>query len=223
MDKLNIIRSLDDLFTPVYRKIHHTHYNMAIQALEGAGTKVLDVACGNGKFMSMLNADHHLDVTAVDIFPPYLKKAKATGVYSKLVKSDIRKLPFKAGQFDICFCSQAIEHLSKSEGFAFMGQLEKIARKRVVIITPAGDLPQDPYDGNKYQRHLSTWHASDFIERGYHVRGQGLKCLYGTGNAVKKWGFISYLFAFLSLLAGPLLNIFPDLGVYIFCTKDLNK
>lgn len=222
MDQLKIIRSIDSFFTPIYRLIPASHYNLTIQSIGNNPGKILDVACGDGQFMAMINKDKKYQVTGVDIFSPYLASAKKTGVYTTLVKSDIRKLPFKKNEFDTVFCSQAIEHLSKKQGFEFIDQLEKIARKRVIIITPAGDLPQDPYDGNSYQRHLSTWSASDFKTRGYKVTGQGLKFLYGSGNAVKSWGIVSYLFSLMSLICAPLLRINPDLGVYIFCTKDIS-
>lgn len=221
MDQLALIRRLDNFLTPLYRRLPFSHYWWTLASLSGPGTTILDVACGDGRFMSMINSQRKYRVTGYDIFSPYLKKAAATGVYSKIVRGNIRRLPFRPKQFDICFCSQAIEHLTKNQGFALIDRLEKIAKKRVVFITPAGELPQDPYDGNIYQKHLSTWTAADFTARGYKVAGQGLKFLYGTGNAVKKWGVFSYLFSLLSLLAGPLLILFPDWGVYLFCTKDL--
>ncbi len=221
MNQIQLIRFLDNLFTPLYKKIPSSHYNLTLQAIELEKGNLLDVACGDGKFMAMINHDHKYHVTGVDIFPPYLTLAKKTGVYDRLVKSDIKKLPFKKREFDIVFCSQAIEHLSKKQGFEFIDQLERISRKKVVIITPAGDLPQDPYDGNSYQRHLSTWSTEDFQTRGYKVVGQGLKILYGSGNAVKQWGLLSYVFSFISLIFSPLLRLKPDLGVYLFCSKDV--
>lgn len=221
MDQLQIIRKVDSLLTPLYRVLPYTHYGITTRLLQNSGDKLLDVACGNGQFMAMLNKNRDYRVTGVDIFTPYLKLARETGVYSKLIKSNIQKLPFKRKTFDICLCSQAIEHLTKDQGFEFMKQLEKIARRRVVFITPAGEMPQDTYDGNRYQKHLSTWYARDFTKNGYKVTAQGLKLLYGSGNAVKKWGIVSYLFAVISFLSTPLLTLNPDWGVYLFCSKDL--
>lgn len=223
MDHLALIRSIDKLFTPLYRKIPFSHYQITLKSIGNTGKSLLDVACGDGQFMSMINANHKYTVTGIDTFSPYLKIAAATGVYTKLVKGDIQHLPFRPRQFDICFCSQAIEHLTKKQGFILMDNLAKIARQRVVFITPAGDMPQDPYDGNVHQKHISTWSARDFSLQGYKVVGQGLKILYGSGNAVKKWGLFSYLFSLISLLAGPLLAVKPDWGVYLFCVKDINS
>ncbi len=222
MDQLTIIRAIDRILTPIYKNLPYSHYGLTLKLLGQNNKTLLDAACGDGQFMAMINYNCKYIATGADLFPPYLKKAAATGVYSKLVKADLRKLPFKSRSFDVVMCSQAIEHLTKKEGFALMKSLEKLAKKRLLIITPGGEMPQDAYDGNIYQKHKSQWSAYDFTSNGFHVTGQGLKFLYGTGNAVKTWGLLSYIFSLISLLAGPLLAINPDLGVYLFCWKDIN-
>lgn len=223
MDQLKLIRFMDKILTPVYKHIPYSHYGLTLKLLGKRNHSLLDAACGDGQFMAMINKKHTYNVTGADLFSPYLKKAKATGVYSQLVKADLRKLPFKSKSFDVVLCSQAIEHLTKKEGFALMKSLTTLAKKRVLIITPAGEMPQDAYDGNIYQKHKSQWYAEDFMPHGFNVEGQGLKILYGTGNAVKRWGFISYFFSLISLLFGPLLALKPNLGVYLFCWKDINE
>ena len=223
MDQLKLIRFVDQILTPVYKHIPYSHYSLTLRSLGKHNRTLLDAACGDGQFMAMINKDHTYVATGADLFSPYLKKAKATGVYSRLIKADLRKLPFKPKSFDVVLCSQAIEHLTKKEGLALIDSLSKLAKKRVVIITPAGEMPQEAYDGNIYQKHKSQWYAGDFTSHGFNVKGQGLKILYGTGNAVKRWGVISYLFSFISLLAGPLLALKPNLGVYLFCWKNVNK
>ncbi|MEK9208291.1 MAG: class I SAM-dependent methyltransferase [Patescibacteria group bacterium] len=221
-NQVKIIRKIDFILTPLYKIIPYTHYWQTLKAIGNRGKTLLDVACGDGQFMTIINSDHRFVAHGADIFDPYIKKAKQTHAYAKIPKADIRKLNFPSKSFDLVLCSQAIEHLTKKEGFALMKTLEKIAKKRVIFITPAGHMPQDPYDGNTHQKHKSEWKAHDFSDRGYIVTGQGLKFFYGSGNAVKKWGVFSYLFSIFSLLAGPVLKINPDWGVYLFCWKDLS-
>ena len=52
--------------------------------------------------------------------------------------------------------------------------MEKTARKKVILVTPNGFIPQYNRD-NKLQAHLSGWTVEDFTNRGYKVEG-----IYGT-------------------------------------------
>ena len=98
--------------------------------------------------------------------------------------------------------------------------LENIAKRRIIFIIPVGGLPQDPYDGNPYQKHLSAWYPRDFKEKGYKVWGQGARILYGYGNRVRKLGPISYIFSLVSFIFWPMLALKPEWAIYMFCWKD---
>jgi SAM-dependent methyltransferase len=184
---------------------------------------ILDVGCGNGDPMSVINRDHTFQATGVDIYAPYLQVCKKRGVYSNLVRSDIRDLPFKDKSFDTVICFHVIEHLTKKEGLFLIKKLETIARKRVVLAMPLGDLPQEEYDGNKHQEHKSEWYPSEFKKMGYKVVGQGLMAIYRNENVVEKYGWLSNIIFVFSILFQPLLLIKPELARYIICRKDLDK
>ena len=42
--------------------------------------------------------------------------------------------------------------------------MEKVARKKVIVFTPNGFVPQRPYDGNPFQEHLSGWSVDEIHE-----------------------------------------------------------
>jgi len=179
------------------------------------------VGCGDGSLAKVLNLNKNFKLTGVDIFEPYLKKARKTGLYEKLIKADVRNLPFKEEKFDVVFCAHLIEHLTRKEGFKLIKRLESLARKKVVIASPVGFLPQDEYNGNPFQKHKSVWWSEDFKTRGYKVVGQGLRLIYGQQNVVERLGLLSYLFSLVSLAYQPLLFLNPNLGVYIICWKEM--
>lgn len=72
----------------------------------GAGAKVLDVACGTGRTLSMLrDALPKASLYGVDLSPTYLRKANETlaakpGVLPQLIQANGESLPFVDGYFD---------------------------------------------------------------------------------------------------------------------------
>ncbi len=80
------------------------------------GDKVLEVGCGNGYYLSLLNrVGLKLDLTGVDIDQMALTDAvKFIGDSSvKVILADAAKLPFKNNSFDKVVMSEVIEHVDK--------------------------------------------------------------------------------------------------------------
>jgi predicted TPR repeat methyltransferase len=184
---------------------------------------ILDVGCGTGYPMEVINADGNMVATGVDIFKPYLEICKRKKIYTKLIQGDVKKLSLSSKSVDTVMCLHVIEHLTKTEGRQLIKKLETIAKKRVVLAMPLGDLPQEEYDGNKHQEHISEWYPEEFKKMGYKVVGQGLMAIYKNENVVVKYGQLSKVIFVLSMLFQPLLFFRPELARYIICRKDLDK
>ena len=177
-----------------------TYLNIIWRKLDKKAKTILDVGCGDGSLMALLNYGRRFKVTGVDLYKPYLEKAKKTKVYKKVVLEDVRKLDFGDKSFDIVFCSQVIEHLTKEEGERLIENLEKIAKKQVIITTTVGFFPYDPFEGkdeNPFQTHKSRWQPEEFKE-----------------SLHPPIFFLSYLFS-------PLFYLFPKLAAYMICVKNL--
>lgn len=184
---------------------------------------ILDAGCGTGTQMELIDDQRKYNSTGVDIYEPYLKECRRKKIYNKLLKCDIRSMPFKEKSFDVVICFHVVEHLKKKEGYKVIKNLEAIAEKRVILVLPNGSLPQEEYDHNEFQEHKSEWYPKDLQRLGYRVVGQGLKAIYGVENIAKKYGIASYFIFFLSMIFQPLLFFKPDYGVYMICRKDINK
>jgi len=186
---------------------------------------VLDVGSGDGKFIALLNSDDNLEVEGVELFSDYIKKARKTGAYKKIVKKDILKINYKQGSFDGVLCSQVIEHVSEKDGHKLILKMERIAKKSVIIGTPNGHFDQDEYDGNRLQKHLSFWDAKDFTEKGYVVYGQGLKYIYGEDGLLSKspcnWFIVRHFFFLVSYLFSPLVYFQPHLAAHLIAVKKI--
>jgi len=64
-----------------------------------AGARVLDLACGTGRHARPFAAAGHR-VAALDLSPELLAAASGAGTHG-LVRGDMRRLPFRAGAFDL--------------------------------------------------------------------------------------------------------------------------
>lgn len=189
------------------------------EALLGCDS-VLDVGCGVSAKLREVDAPN---TTGFEGYQPDFEEAKRRTTHDQLVQGDARELArhFTPRQFDACIALDVIEHLTKADGLKLMQDMEKIARKRVVIFTPKGFLPQRHSANDDLQVHLSGWEPSEMKSHGYEVIGQlGPKILRGEGHVLKRrpaffWGMISLL--------GQITwsRRHPDQAAAILCQKNL--
>lgn len=120
---------------------------------------VLDLGCGDKMSFRGLQCRNYV---GVDIW----KTAKAD------VKHDLKTFPypFKDGSFDVVTALDCIEHLKRDEGKKMLAEMERIARRLLVIFTPEEfrDNKENVYKeglwstGNTFNIHQSLWTKEDF-------------------------------------------------------------
>jgi SAM-dependent methyltransferase len=167
------------------------------QALQGC-ERVLDVGCGSSMNLRWLGIKHP---TGIEAYRPAYEAAIQRNTHDQLVLGDVRRLDqhFQPGQFDACIALDVIEHLTKEDGFKLIAQMERLAAKKVVFLTPSGFLPQHHHERDDLQEHLSGWEPSEMEQRGYRVLGLlGPKSLRGEEHVLKRrprlfWGLVSLL------------------------------
>ena len=112
---------------------------------------VLDLGCGP---ISPVGALKYLTTrVGVEPFGPYLE------------------LDFEPRSFDAENMIDDIEHMTEEDGLNALRLAEKWARKKVIINSPNGYIPQKSLDGNPLQEHKSGWSYSKMKELGYISRG----------------------------------------------------
>lgn len=130
---------------------------------------VLDAACGLSFRSKYIPAQIRV---GVDIHEEYFKHIESDVPYV-VVKYDIRKLEeiFMPKSFDIVIALDVVEHIEKNQSLDMIRQLEKIARKAVIIETPEGYVPQNidiqGHGGDEWQTHRSGWSVEEFETMGY--------------------------------------------------------
>ena len=68
--------------------------------LDKKGQSILDVGCGNGRPMRLINRNKHFFSIGVDISPLRLKQAKNLKSHDDYIRCDVRALPFQEKSFD---------------------------------------------------------------------------------------------------------------------------
>lgn len=137
---------------------------------------VLDLGCGPSSPVQYCKSIK--ESVGVEIFAKYLKESKKNKIHTKYLKKDINKLNFKKNSFDAVLMIEVLEHMSEKEGKRAITNAEKWAKKKVIITSPNGFIPQKEVDNNPWQKHLSGWSLKKMRKLGYRSKGlAGLKIL----------------------------------------------
>lgn len=191
---------------------------------------ILDLGCGDGGLMEVLSQEKKWQVVGVDIFPGYIKEAKRRKIYNNLILGDIlktvEKLKYKKTKFDVVFFSQVIEHIPRKKGEVILDQLEKLAKKRVIVGTPRGFMhqPEAFLDENPHQVHKSGWIEQDFIQRGYKIYGIGIKPVWSEEGLARTRSKLTFVFwTLLSYLVSMPVYFYPKLGAGILAIKNIKS
>jgi len=220
---------LDKYALKVGRHVPLTAANTVWCGLDNNIGSILDLGCGKGINMSVINSSKRLFAVGIDIFLPYLRECKRRGIYDEVLQCDVRNVPFKSKSFDIVFCGQLIEHLDKEDAWSLIREAEGIARRRVIITTPVGMYKPVIFEENLYQEHKSAWVPYELTALGYKVRGSGVQI---TSMIVERFGprvpqifrklFTRFVFIS-SALFNPVAYFYPKLAGNMVCIKDLDE
>ncbi|HTX60350.1 MAG TPA: class I SAM-dependent methyltransferase [Verrucomicrobiae bacterium] len=179
-------------------------------------SSVIDVGCGTDSRLQYANFRGR--TIGADAYPPALSPKHP--LHDEYVRCDLRDFTYPEKSVDACVLLDVIEHLTKEDGWRLVDRLERIARKRVIVATPNGFLPQPPSADNPFQEHISGWETHELREQGYRIYGlSGYKPWRGEeGNVVAQpWP----LFLALSKISEPFFVNRPEGAFALFCVKDL--
>ncbi len=187
-------------------------------ALEGC-EDVLDLGCGTDSMIRHFVVSRR--VIGVDRYYPSLLNNRKTTGYAAWVQADLCALPFGPKSVDAVTALDVLEHLEKAEGLARLKEWEAIARKRVVILTPNGFVPQAASE-NPWQAHRSGWTVEEFERQGYRVSGvYGWKRLRGP-YARLKWK-PAWFWEIVSALSQPWVGCRARLAFHLLAVKGVEE
>ena len=180
---------------------------------------ILEIGCGSGS--PLINIGYGQKTDAIDVWQPYVDRHNKAGGYHECQLVDVLEFNFPEKAYDAIVMLDVLEHLpnDRINAIDLFARMEKCARKKVIIFSPNGYIPNDEVDGNSYQAHLSAWHSADFKKRGYKVLGgTGFKPFFGKASLPKSPQIVFYL---LGMLSQPLVYHFPSLAFHSYAVKEL--
>jgi SAM-dependent methyltransferase len=130
-------------------KFDHTPFRTPDGILEETGQALaefgpfgsgLDVCCGTGAGLTLLERLCPDRTTGVDFSTGMLEQARRTAPEATLVRADVRALPF-AGGFDLAVTLGALGHFLPSERPALFAGVHRALRPGGVFALPLGELP----------------------------------------------------------------------------------
>ncbi|MEM3737597.1 MAG: class I SAM-dependent methyltransferase [Candidatus Bathyarchaeia archaeon] len=216
----------------VLLKGHHYYVKNCLEKFKDS--IIVDVGCGINTALACLGAEGYK--IGIDVYVPYIRKAKHLRLYEEYICADARYLPLKAKSVDIVVSMEVIEHLTAKEGLHFLEDLDRIARKASIITTPNGYMPQSIFDRNPHQEHRSGWVAADFHKYGYKVVGcAGLKFIRHTPLKIARdnvrmenprnlaFKFLNAVFFLIADFSEALLHMNANLSEHLVCIKQFNS
>ncbi len=193
------------------------YHRMLNWSLRGCHS-VLDVGCGASSPLAYVKGNKVTE--GIDAYSASIGQSKKKKIHDSYKIGDIRSLGqlYPSKSYDAVIALDVIEHVTRKEGFKLISDMEAIARKRIVVMTPNGFYRQQDIGGNKLQVHQSGWSVKDFKKLHFRTFGiRGLKWLRHEHATLrfKPWFF----WGLIAFVSEPMLMIFSALSYQIFAIK----
>lgn len=210
-------------------RLLHTPLYCLQRELKGCRS-VLDLGCGPDSPVQYCSTSYRF---GVDIYKPFIETSQRKGIHQDYLVSDIAGVNFADKSFDAVVLIEVLEHLTKEDGILLLEKIEKWARKKIIITTPNGYLPQGALSGNPCEVHRCGWSVDEFIKRSYRAYGisgwgflrtENTTAGYGaSGNAMfATLRFRPHLFWIIASGLSQLLTYyFPRFAYEVFYVKNL--
>lgn len=99
--------------------------------------KILDIACGTGKVIEILNKNYDLDIYGCDISSFLIDKAKKKNISEKkLIVCDATNLPYEDNFFDYCYSIGSLEHFTEPGILNFLKSSTKVTKNKGYHMIP---------------------------------------------------------------------------------------
>ena len=146
----------------------------------GDAKTVLELGAGEDSYLNFQDRDFH--ITALDLHKPSIEKSKKQNNFDGYILGDAREITtiFDRDSFDVVTSFDLIEHFEKNEGYKLLEDMVIVAKRKVVVYTPNGFVPQQATADNPFQEHKSGWTFQEMEKLGFKVYGvNGFKKLRG--------------------------------------------
>ncbi len=214
-----LVRGLDAKLFGIEFEQYHRLLRQVVA--DGTCATLLDAGCGETSPIHKFSSEIP-HTTGVDAYAPSVERSRAQGIHSDYRVMDVLAIgsEFADGSFDCVVCLDVIEHFEKEDGERLLAAMERIARKRVVVFTPNGFVPQPAEEGNQWQLHRSGWTAEEMRRRGYEVIGVGGWKPLRWSYALPRW-WPRFFWERFARLTESHFEPRPDRAFQILCVRNV--
>lgn len=119
---------------------------------------IVDVGVGCGTYSDLMRDKLKQHWIGIEVWAPYVTRYNLEKKYDHLVIGDIRFLDLQRidSKPDLVIIGDCLEHLVTEDAIQVIKRLQSWS-KNIIISLPIGDCPQGAWEGNAFERHLSTW------------------------------------------------------------------
>ena len=137
-------------------------------------TRILDIGAGCGTYSDLIRG-YGYKLDAIEIWEPYITKYDLKNKYNWVYERNVMNMPFNVLEaYDFYILGDVLEHLSVEDAQWLLSYL-RLKGKKFLIAVPYS-MPQDEYEGNKYEIHLQPDLTPDVMKQRY----PELELLYGN-------------------------------------------
>lgn len=194
-------------------------YVQCVERAVGGAESILDVGCGGNSPIGRFDDRPRFSV-GIDLFEPAIEESRLKRIHDEYRLMNVLDIhhEFEHRSFDVVLACDLLEHLEAEAGLLLLRKMEGIARRRVVILTPNGFLPQDERSNNPLQEHRSGWTPAQMRNLGYEVLGvNGLRFLRGELGLVR-WR-PRRIWSCVSDVSRPVVFHRPEWAFHMLCVK----
>jgi cyclopropane fatty-acyl-phospholipid synthase-like methyltransferase len=126
---------------------------------------VLDVGAGQGTYLDLIRRDlgEKVNVTAVEVWEPYIDQFNLVNRYNKVIKDDVRNL--ENFSYDLVILGDIIEHMTEDDAVILWDRISSQAKNAIISI-PIIHYHQDAINGNPYEVHVEEdWNTERVLEK----------------------------------------------------------
>ena len=119
--------------------------------------KILDIACGTGKVIEILNKNYDLDIYGCDISSFLINQAKKKNISEKkLMVCDATNLPYETNLFDYCYSIGSLEHFTEPGILSFLKSSSKVTKNKGYHMIPVSRTGKDHGWIENYQSYFNN-------------------------------------------------------------------
>ncbi len=143
------------------------------------GHDVLDAGCGTGRHLKRLHECHPRSISATDLSPKMLERAREKNPHATFHVSSIDHLPFQDASFDFILCTLVLGHVH---------QLSMAVAEMSRVLRPGGSIViSDFHPFGKllgWQRTFAAGHKRLAVKYSMHLHGDFFDAFHAAGLEV---------------------------------------